>query len=995
MPTYDSGRAADLGGINIRSRRGSDLNGIRFGDNRSAAPTSANDMVLYRVSNSLRFWDGSTEYNLLTSVSGSVGDLNGVYENGSAVTVDEGPIILTDPTSDALDTLRITKSGAGSGDSLEFLHTAAATGRAIYIDMNDAIARTGILIDSGGTARTGADIVFTDDSTGAHSVLDINSSGSGASIGFDFTGTFSGSPAGSAISITLGNGNNLDTNGILFTGGTGVRTAPVINIDDAGTGSASMIDIDLTGAYTGDIFNFATSGVATGNVLFVNLDTAVAMTALHIEGSGARTQPMIELAPDATGATDIVDITIGAAGTSSGHIFDINVDGAITGDVLNVDMNLAVGGRFLFLDAGNGTRTANLITVTNDGDGNVDFIEVNSTNTGTAHIFDINMTGAASGNVLDVVVGAALYTGDAINIDLGATATGSQAIVLTSGVMTRTTNLLEIAENGAASGNTIDVGIGAVTYTGNVLDINMGATATGGQAIVLTSGAMTRTVSLVQVIENGTSSGATFDIDRTAATTGIVFDIDDTTGVSTGNVFDYATTQASTGVFFNLNFTNAVAMRMLETTLAGTRTQNAVTITHTAAGAVDICQIDDSGTSSGEVFDINMSGNSTGDVFDIVCSAGKVAGHIFNIELGTNLAGNAININQLTGNIRTAPLIHIANAGTDAATDDHVIFIEQTGLLDSNIIDITYSSAASTGDAINIDMGTNVAGTALTVVTAGDRTGPVFLLTGAGTDGGTDDHIFDINQTGLLDSNVFDVTYSAGISTGNAIDLNMGTNVAGMALSISSAGTGAVDEGNAIDIVHTGILIGGADVVSIVATGAISATSNALYIATIGDAGAYALKINATGSAEGLHVDAGTVLFDETLTVTGAVTMSAAATVGTTLGVTGAFTTNAEMINAGIEDIAAGGTTTALALTETVHTIAADAGGDTFTLANGTAGQIMYIIAHGEAGTATITPATTNGTWTSITFNALNDSVILMYTSLGWTIIGGNSYTIV
>src|SRR3990167_7224326 len=443
MPTYDSGRAADLGGINIRNRRGSDLNGIRFADNRTAAPTSANDMVLYRVSNSLRLWDGSQEFNLLTSVSGSVGDLNGVYENGSAITIDEGPIVLTDSTSDALDMLRLTKSGAGSGDSLEFLHTAAATGRAIYVDMNDAIARTGILIDSGGTARTGADIVFTDDSTGAHSVLDINSSGSGASIGFDFTGTFSGSPAGSAISITLGNGNNLDTNGILFTGGTGVRTAPVINIDDAGTGSASMIDIDLTGAYTGDIFNFATSGVAT----------------------------------------DIVDITIGAAGTSSGHIFDINVDGAITGDVLNVDMNLAVGGRFLFLDAGNGTRTANLITVTNDGDGNVDFIEVNSTNTGTAHIFDINMTGAASGNVLDVVVGAALYTGDAINIDLGATATGSQAIVLTSGVMTRTTVLVRINENGAASGHTISIAVGAVTFTGDILRLDLGATATGSQAM--------------------------------------------------------------------------------------------------------------------------------------------------------------------------------------------------------------------------------------------------------------------------------------------------------------------------------------------------------------------------------------------------------------------------------------------------------------------------------------------------------------------------------
>ena len=77
MPTFDSGRAASLGGINIRNRRGSDLTGIRFADNRTA-PTSSSDYVLYRSSNGLKFWAAGTEYDLLTSTSGSVGDLNGV-----------------------------------------------------------------------------------------------------------------------------------------------------------------------------------------------------------------------------------------------------------------------------------------------------------------------------------------------------------------------------------------------------------------------------------------------------------------------------------------------------------------------------------------------------------------------------------------------------------------------------------------------------------------------------------------------------------------------------------------------------------------------------------------------------------------------------------------------------------------------------------------------------------------------------------------------------
>lgn len=77
MPTFDSGRAASIGGINIRNRRGSDLTGIRFADNRNA-PTSANDVMLYRRSGGLYFWDGTSEYDILASVAGSVGDMDAV-----------------------------------------------------------------------------------------------------------------------------------------------------------------------------------------------------------------------------------------------------------------------------------------------------------------------------------------------------------------------------------------------------------------------------------------------------------------------------------------------------------------------------------------------------------------------------------------------------------------------------------------------------------------------------------------------------------------------------------------------------------------------------------------------------------------------------------------------------------------------------------------------------------------------------------------------------
>ena len=103
---------------------------------------------------------------------------------------------------------------------------------------------------------------------------------------------------------------------------------------------------------------------------------------------------------------------------------------------------------------------------------------------------------------------------------------------------------------------------------------------------------------------------------------------------------------------------------------------------------------------------------------------------------------------------------------------------------------------------------------------------------------------------------------------------------------------------------------------------------------------------------------------------------------------------NGNFINANIETIAAGGTSTALDLTKTIHDIDADAGGDIFTLADGTLGQEMICVMKSATGTATIAPSTLMG-GTSVTFNAAGDTVTFVYTSNGWAITGGNSYAIV
>lgn len=191
---------------------------------------------------------------------------------------------------------------------------------------------------------------------------------------------------------------------------------------------------------------------------------------------------------------------------------------------------------------------------------------------------------------------------------------------------------------------------------------------------------------------------------------------------------------------------------------------------------------------------------------------------------------------------------------------------------------------------------------------------------------------------------------------------------------------------------------------------------NALY--TMTDAEADQFKVNATGTVAGdainfettdggimLNADGGsngdielnseddiilTTAGKLTITNTEAVTVSGAFTLS------GVLTANSAIVAGGIQDVAAGGTTTALTVaTKSVFTVGADAGGDIMTIVNGTAGQIIYVICEDATGTVTVTPDTFGG-GTSITFDAVGDAITLVYTAgTGWNIVGGNSYTII
>jgi len=636
----------------------------------------------------------------------------------------------------------------------------------------------------------------------------------------------------------------------------------------------------------------------------------------------------------------------------------------------------------------------------------------------------VPLTSTSGNNSLDI----AYDVGSSITVDGG-------AVTLTDPT-TGSTNTLAISKSS--------------TNTGNAIDIDMNASV-GGRALQVDAGGGARTQELMYIKLDGTfdsaAGGTVLDLDvtQTGAAASDLFDID-VSSIYTGDIFNVVLSAASTGSVIDVDMDAAVGAKCINIDAgAGTRTVDLMNIKFDGDGDVSAIDIAATNTGSGNLIDVTVDAIHTGNALSVVYGTSAATGDAVSIDMGTNIAGGALVI--AAAGVRTDSLIDIADASTGSVA---VVKVATSAVYTGNVVELS-ASAAATGNMIDIDMNANLAGNAIYIDNgAGARTGNmiealldgagnVSLLTGTVTSTGSG-AVIDLNVDSVHTGNGLDITYGNSAATGNAIDLNMGTNVAGMALSIDSASTGTAVEGAAIDVNHTGALIANADLMRLVSSGSHNAASNLLYIEGSGAsaAGTYAVNINASGTnIEALKVDAGGVVFDETLAVAGATTMTGTLTVGvdgtgldvkffgatsgaymlwdesaddlilagaaglsvaaaTTLTGLATLTAgiDAAVIFAGIETIAAGGTSTALSLVKTVHDIDADAGGDIFTLANGTAGQLCTCVMKSATGTATITPATFLG-GTSVTFDAAGDSVTLQYTTNGWFVVGGNSYTVI
>ena len=527
----------------------------------TADPTELGELT-YVIGTGFRAYGNAGIFTIPTSGGGGTGGgLESAYSVGgdeNDIQVDEGAVTWTDSTTGALNTIEYVKDGAGSGNLLDLAIDAASTGAAIGIDMNLGIAAEALFIDNGGTARTGSDILVTDDSTGNHSVIDINSSGAGATVGFDFTGSYTGSPAGQAMKITMDANDNLDTEIMQVDTGAGARGIMFdLNFGHTDAGTTSHIfDIDIGAVIDSNIFDVAYASTATGNTFFVNLDNAVAATAVHIEGSGVRTEPMFEIATDCTGAADLVDIAI--TGVMTGNVIDIDCGAAITGVVIDIDMNLGVAAKAINIDGGGGTRTADLITITHDGDGDVDVFNIAASNTGSGTLFDINMNGTATGSVM--------------NVDMNL-AVGAAYLALDAGGGTRTVDLIDVTFDGDGDVGIFDIDV-TNTGSGNLVDIDVSGLHTGN-AIDITYSAAASTGDAISVVQGTNVAGSALLISGT--------------GIRTDDLIKIDTDATGTAHVIDLNVTGAMSGNAVDVTLGATTTGSAIVATHSGdAYVVDI-----------------------------------------------------------------------------------------------------------------------------------------------------------------------------------------------------------------------------------------------------------------------------------------------------------------------------------------------------------------------------------------------------------------------
>src|SRR3990167_6249134 len=415
-------------------------------------------------------------------------------------------------------------------------------------------------------------------------------------------------------------------------------------------------------------------------------------------------------------------------------------------------------------DADKGYATGCIFSQTDGVVGSVIYI-----NEGTAASADFNAIGGASSGGIAGTLNQTYENGRSIEVDTG-------PIVITD-AQTGATDTFDIDKTGTGSGDIFDIKL-EDAFTGRIMYMDMDD-ALSANAIVIDSGGTARTGSDIVFTDDSTGTHSLLDLNKSG------------TGASTG--LDYTDTHAGSSSSFGVKITTGNSNGLSTTGIQIVRGTGART-----APAIDI---NDDSTGNVALIDIDLAtGVYTGDVINVALAAAATTGYVLNVDLNAGVAYGAIFLDA--GNaVRTVDLIDVTFDGSGNVSlldvdntntgSGNLIDIAVTGVHTGHQIAISHPSAASTGDALNISMGTNVAGGALVITGAGARTDSLIDVVSSET--GSMNGMVLLQTSGVFTGHMLTVHSDGAATTGGLIHLDLDAGVAYKAITFDLAGARTVE----------------------------------------------------------------------------------------------------------------------------------------------------------------------------------------------------------
>jgi hypothetical protein len=899
----------------------------------NTAPTSATGYYYLYVATdgSLAFNNGSTITTIGAAGSVSSATWDGIYAADKTLNV-SGTTFTIDGTHATNDVLTLTATGAGTGDVLQI--TNVGTGK-----------------DINGTSGTWS---FT--KAGVNVMKSTTIAGTAGSTSLTLTagdavlsdGSLAITDADDAASFTVTN-NTATTASVVVLAGSGV----------------------FTGSTTTSFFTITPSGLTTGTAVYLPVAALTTGKALNVVANALTTGVVIDVTSSAaaiTGNGRLLSIAHSGATTTSGVISEFST---AAGDE-TVLMKLTASGLLALgtilqlsgssVTTGNGITVADLDSLT-DGYG-IHIASAATAITSTGHLLYVDHTGATGTSaVLSEFKTAATDETTVVKITTAAMVSGiGLNIVGTTGMTTGSLIRATSSTAGAVATNGIYSfkGTGAYTSTSNAGLVDIGATATtAGTVVHITSSAAAQTATALLYVEaSGFTTGYTGDV--------VTFKSSSTTGdaavlnVTSANTTDGSAIEVTSGA----TTTNGRAIKVVA---EGLTTGVGIGFAHTTSVIAD----------GGSMVRLSDSGIATG---------GATNGFMLDVRSTATVAGTLVKLVSSAAAQTTACILDIVSSGYTTGFTGSVVKITGASTTGSGAVLTVTGANTTAGETVKVDAAALTTGTGLLVTSAGVLVTTGELVSLVANSATTCTGVLRASATALTDGWVAEFT-------GGGANFSASGGVLNLAMGAATVGTG-------VQVVSTGVYTGTTGLLALTANSATTGVIAAISATSLTTGSALKITTNATATGEYINCYDGAAV-DFKVSRYGAVTIAGNAlgtaaltlTTGDIVVSNGSLNVANKFILSSVETIAAGNPG-ALSLTNSVHHIDADAGGDTFTLADGTVGQIMTIVMDSATGVATITPSNLAG-GTSVTLNAAGDSVVLQFIDTDWYILGGNSYAIV